>query len=198
MGVCVSCERWEWERRVLRAAYSLFIPAAQASVWQRSLQQLHWHAQPIPPPTPPPPPASPYLPHPSWCLCCRTPTARWKLRLKGHFNFSDRARTVVPVSLLLTPSPSPLSSPVMQSLLCPPSSFADTLIVFLLSFLLHPGSLCSFAEQRTAVWPIHIDPLNRPRNSSLHQAALCWPRQHSTYKVDGLLCHTPHYCKWVH
>lgn len=53
-----------------------------------------------------------------------------------------------------------------------------------------------FCWGQAFVWWIPIDHLNRPRNSSLHQASLCWPRQHSAYKVDRLLCHTNHYCKW--
>ncbi len=137
-------------------------------------------------------------PHPSWCLCWRTPTAHWKLRLEGHFNFSDSAWTVVSVSLLFPPLPSCLSSQVMQSLLCPPSSFADWEGHWLFSCCLFCCILVPCALLLSTGWLYGpIDPLNRPWNSSLHQSALCWPRQHSTYKVDGLQCHTPHYCKWV-
>lgn len=96
----------------------------------------------------------------------------------------------LPPALPLHPSLSPI---VSSKRLCRLLGGGGLIVVvFLVSFLLHP---CSFAERRPyAMSP--IDPLNRPRNSSLHQAPLCWPGQHSTYKVDGLPCHTPHYCKW--
>ena len=154
----------------------------------------------VPPPLPPPSHPFPSLSCSlmSWQLMFvlwRTPTAHCKLGWKGHFNFSDSAWTVVIVLSAhpRPPSPSlPLSHCILQAALQTVGG-GDWLLLFFVSFLLHP---CSFAERRTAVWWIPIDPLNRPRNSSLHQAPLCWPGQHSTYKVDGLPCHTPHYYKW--
>lgn len=124
-------------------------------------------------------------PHPFPSLSCsltswqlmfvlwRTPTARCKLGWKGHFNFSDSAWTVVIV--LSAYHPPSLSIPPSLPLY-PPKRLCRLLgggglivVVFLVSFLLHP---CSFAERRPyAMSP--IDPLNRPRNSSLHQAPLC-------------------------
>lgn len=151
---------------------------------------------------PPPPIPSSLLSPVVWChgsWCWRTPMACCKLELKGRFNFSDSAWTVVVVLSVPTPPPLPVTPSLLQSCrgCCVIQAALQTLDWhWLLSFLLHPGSLCFFAEHRTAVWWIPIDPLNRPRNSSVHQASVCWPRQHSTYKVDGLLCHTPHYCKW--
>lgn len=121
----------------------------------------------------------------------------WGLRF--NFRHDSASCCCCPILSLLPLSPSlpclHLFSAFM--LLCPPSSFTDQrshlLLVFVCCFFYYSAesSVALVLSIEVAVWWISIDPLNRPRNSSLHQAALCWPRQHSAHKVDRLVCHTP-------
>lgn len=184
----------------------LFTPAAWAGVWQGWLQQLQMHCAHPSPYAPPLPPSlitpSSHLSRIVWChgSWCLLPAARCsKLGLKGQSNFSDSAWTVVVLYLSLSPHLLSLyaEADVSSKQPCKPGVVHLLLMFFLFGVVFNSAaSRFYFCWGQAFVWWIPIDHLNRPRNSSLHQASLCWPRQHSAYKVDRLLCHTNHYCKW--
>lgn len=174
---CVLCKvRTGKRERWGAAACTLFTPAAQAGALQRRLQQLHRHALTTPPPPPPPSRLRPGVwCHSQWCLCRRTPTARCKLRAEGMFQLL-RERPDCCLSLLSS-APS-LSAPryTLQRAL-------QTIGVDCACVCCIPVPCCSFcwAKDDHAMNPYWS--LNRPRNSSLHQA-LCWAQLHSTHKVN--------------
>lgn len=78
--------------------------------------------------------------HGSWCLHWRTPTAPCKVELKGRFNFSDSAWTVVVLSLL--PMPPSLFSLHAGAVVSSkqPCKLVRTLIVFLFVVFYFPAS----------------------------------------------------------
>lgn len=145
--MCASCVRWEQERGVLQAAYTLFIPTVQAGVWQRWLQQLHWHVPHRPPPSTPPdqlPSLSCSLM--SWQLMFVLEDTHSSLRSRAEGTFQLLRQSLdccCPLSLSLSSPCLPLSFLIMQGAVVSSKQLCKlvgTLIVFLFVVFHFPAS----------------------------------------------------------